>query len=174
MRVFVGGGVGGGQGRTLRSLCTLTRSDFSNLHCVPVLQLAAFGDTSGQDLPPLELPDQDRDRGPIMPVPKGIRPVLSKHRIEVLVAADRCLLRTNGCYGQVQYSLSPRASDRCSASTGERCWSLRTGACYGQVVVIDRSSIPCPKGVRPVLSDHRIETLFDCYSHVEKCCEMSE
>lgn len=39
---------------------------------------------SGQDLPPIELPPtQDKDRGPIMPVPKGIRPTLSKHRIEV-------------------------------------------------------------------------------------------
>jgi len=46
--------------------------------------LAAFGDMSGQDLPPLELPAaQEKDRGPVMPVPKGIRPVLSKHRIEV-------------------------------------------------------------------------------------------
>ena len=37
----------------------------------------------GQDLPPLELPTGDKDRGPVMPVPKGIRPILSKHRIEV-------------------------------------------------------------------------------------------
>ncbi|KAL5015843.1 hypothetical protein ScPMuIL_005432 [Solemya velum] len=50
-----------------------------------LLQLAAFGDMSGQDLPPMELPSSEmKDRGPIMPVPKGIRPVLSKHRIEVL------------------------------------------------------------------------------------------
>lgn len=46
-------------------------------------QLAPFGEMTGQDLPPLELPTGDRDRGPIMPVPKGIRPILSKHRIEV-------------------------------------------------------------------------------------------
>ena len=39
----------------------------------------------------MELPTQDKDRGPIMPVPKGIRPVLSKHRIEVLlVVMNRC------------------------------------------------------------------------------------
>ena len=47
------------------------------------MQLAPFGDRSGQDLPPMELPDLGKDRGPIMPVPKGIRPILSKHRIEV-------------------------------------------------------------------------------------------
>ncbi|XP_076441089.1 otoferlin-like [Babylonia areolata] len=58
-----------------------------------LLQLAAFGDTSGQDLPPLELPAMDKDRGPIMPVPKGIRPVLSKHRIEVLFWGVRDIKR---------------------------------------------------------------------------------
>ncbi len=43
-----------------------------------------MGDNSGQDLPPLELPDpSEKDRGPIMPVPKGIRPTLSKYRVEV-------------------------------------------------------------------------------------------
>ena len=48
-------------------------------------QLAAFGEMGGQDLPPLELPlpTDKQDRGPVMPVPKGIRPILSKHRIEV-------------------------------------------------------------------------------------------
>ena len=51
---------------------------------ISFLQLAPPSDSSGQDLPPLELPDpSDRDRGPIMPVPKGIRPTLSKYRIEV-------------------------------------------------------------------------------------------
>jgi len=51
--------------------------------CVGV-QLAPPGDTSGEDLPPCELPQFDvKDRGPVMPVPKGIRPTLSKHRIEV-------------------------------------------------------------------------------------------
>lgn len=39
---------------------------------------------AADDLPPLEMPAQgDKDRGPVMPVPKGIRPILSKHRIEV-------------------------------------------------------------------------------------------
>ena len=47
-------------------------------------QLATPLDPTSQDLPPMELPDTvGTDRGPIMPVPKGIRPILSKHRIEV-------------------------------------------------------------------------------------------
>lgn len=41
---------------------------------------------AADDLPPLEMPAQGgRDRGPVMPVPKGIRPILSKHRIEVIL-----------------------------------------------------------------------------------------
>ena len=50
-----------------------------------LFQLAPFGDILGEDLPPMKLPqgNEGPDRGPIMPVPKGIRPVLSKHRIEV-------------------------------------------------------------------------------------------
>lgn len=32
----------------------------------------------------MEMPElDDKDRGPITPVPKGIRPTLSKYRIEV-------------------------------------------------------------------------------------------
>ena len=51
--------------------------------CV-IVQLAPPGDTTGEDLPPCELPSFDvKDRGPVMPVPKGIRPTLSRHRIEV-------------------------------------------------------------------------------------------
>jgi otoferlin len=51
-----------------------------------MFKLAPPGDQSGEDLPPCELPLlDDRNRGPVMPVPKGIRPTLSKHRIEVLI-----------------------------------------------------------------------------------------
>jgi len=51
------------------------------------IQLAPPGDTSGEDLPPCELPTFDvKDRGPVMPVPRGIRPTLSRHRIEVRTA----------------------------------------------------------------------------------------
>uniref|UniRef100_A0A1A7XN40 Otoferlin n=2 Tax=Iconisemion striatum TaxID=60296 RepID=A0A1A7XN40_9TELE len=46
------------------------------------------------DLPPLEGPT-DTERGPILPVPLGIRPVLSRYRIEVLFWGLRDLKRIN-------------------------------------------------------------------------------
>ncbi|KAL3979689.1 centrosomal protein [Sarotherodon galilaeus] len=46
------------------------------------------------DLPPLEGPT-DSERGPILPVPLGIRPVLSRYRIEVLFWGLRDLKRIN-------------------------------------------------------------------------------
>lgn len=59
-----------------------------------LLQLAPFGDMSGQDLPPMDMPEaMDSDRGTLMPVPKGIRPILSKHRVEVLFWGVRDLKR---------------------------------------------------------------------------------
>ncbi|XP_023694974.1 otoferlin-like isoform X2 [Paramormyrops kingsleyae] len=50
--------------------------------------------TGKSDLPPIEGP-ADFDHGPIMPVPIGIRPVLSKYRIEVLFWGLRDLKRIN-------------------------------------------------------------------------------
>ena len=41
-----------------------------------------IGPNGKADLPPIDGPT-DFDRGPILPVPLGIRPVLSKYRIEV-------------------------------------------------------------------------------------------
>ena len=49
-----------------------------------VLQYGEVGDPHAQDLPAVAMPEA-KDRGPIMPVPKGIRPTLSKHRIEVRI-----------------------------------------------------------------------------------------
>ncbi|XP_068580675.1 otoferlin isoform X14 [Cebidichthys violaceus] len=46
------------------------------------------------DLPPLEGPT-DSERGPILPVPLGIRPILSRYRIEVLFWGLRDLKRIN-------------------------------------------------------------------------------
>uniref|UniRef100_A0A8C9VK76 Otoferlin n=1 Tax=Scleropages formosus TaxID=113540 RepID=A0A8C9VK76_SCLFO len=46
------------------------------------------------DLPPIDGPT-DVDRGPILPVPLGIRPVLSRYRIEVLFWGLRDLKRVN-------------------------------------------------------------------------------
>ncbi|XP_068927908.1 otoferlin [Petaurus breviceps papuanus] len=53
-----------------------------------------IGPAGKADLPPINGP-VDTDRGPIMPVPLGIRPVLSKYRIEVLFWGLRDLKRVN-------------------------------------------------------------------------------
>eukprot|EP00071_Canis_lupus_P026695 XP_022260252.1 otoferlin isoform X6 [Canis lupus familiaris] len=57
-------------------------------------QDAMIGPAGKADLPPINGP-VDMDRGPIMPVPVGIRPVLSKYRIEVLFWGLRDLKRVN-------------------------------------------------------------------------------
>ncbi|XP_058538762.1 otoferlin isoform X5 [Neofelis nebulosa] len=57
-------------------------------------ELLQIGPAGRADLPPINGPG-DMDRGPIMPVPVGIRPVLSKYRIEVLFWGLRDLKRVN-------------------------------------------------------------------------------
>uniref|UniRef100_A0A8C9RXQ4 Otoferlin n=1 Tax=Scleropages formosus TaxID=113540 RepID=A0A8C9RXQ4_SCLFO len=57
-------------------------------------ELLQVGPGGKCDLPPIDGPN-DLDRGPIMPVPLGIRPVLSKYRIEVLFWGLRDLKRVN-------------------------------------------------------------------------------
>ncbi|XP_070091861.1 otoferlin isoform X11 [Equus caballus] len=57
-------------------------------------ELLQIGPAGKADLPPINGP-VDVDRGPIMPVPVGIRPVLSKYRIEVLFWGLRDLKRVN-------------------------------------------------------------------------------
>uniref|UniRef100_A0A673UE26 Otoferlin n=1 Tax=Suricata suricatta TaxID=37032 RepID=A0A673UE26_SURSU len=57
-------------------------------------ELLQIGPAGKGDLPPINGP-VDMDRGPIMPVPMGIRPVLSKYRIEVLFWGLRDLKRVN-------------------------------------------------------------------------------
>uniref|UniRef100_A0A6Q2Z6Y7 Otoferlin n=1 Tax=Esox lucius TaxID=8010 RepID=A0A6Q2Z6Y7_ESOLU len=57
-------------------------------------ELLQIGPNGKADLPPIEGPT-DIDRGPILPVPLGIRPVLSKYRIEVLFWGLRDLKRVN-------------------------------------------------------------------------------
>nr|XP_057911953.1 otoferlin isoform X6 [Doryrhamphus excisus] len=58
---------------------------------VPQIKIGQGGTA---DLPPLEGPT-DSERGPIVPVPLGIRPVLSRYRIEVLFWGLRDLKRIN-------------------------------------------------------------------------------
>ena len=50
--------------------------------CDTMSPIPQIGPAGKADLPPINGP-VDVDRGPIMPVPMGIRPVLSKYRIEV-------------------------------------------------------------------------------------------
>ncbi|XP_021109250.1 otoferlin isoform X3 [Heterocephalus glaber] len=57
-------------------------------------ELLQIGPAGKADLPPINAP-VDTDRGPIMPVPVGIRPVLSKYRVEVLFWGLRDLKRVN-------------------------------------------------------------------------------
>ena len=59
-----------------------TSSNIMHASCV-VDQYGAIGEAQTHELPPVTMPEA-KDRGPILPVPKGIRPTLSKHRIEVL------------------------------------------------------------------------------------------
>ncbi|KAG7460806.1 hypothetical protein MATL_G00202750 [Megalops atlanticus] len=58
---------------------------------VPQIKIGPAGKA---DLPPIDGPT-DSDRGPILPVPLGIRPVLSRYRIEVLFWGLRDLKRVN-------------------------------------------------------------------------------
>ncbi|KAM3861226.1 otoferlin isoform 2-T2 [Diretmus argenteus] len=57
-------------------------------------ELLQIGQAGRADLPPIEGPT-DSERGPILPVPLGIRPVLSRYRIEVLFWGLRDLKRVN-------------------------------------------------------------------------------
>uniref|UniRef100_A0A670ZH08 Otoferlin n=1 Tax=Pseudonaja textilis TaxID=8673 RepID=A0A670ZH08_PSETE len=57
-------------------------------------ELLQIGPAGKSDLPPISGPT-DMDRGPILPVPLGIRPVLSKYRVEILFWGLRDLKRVN-------------------------------------------------------------------------------
>ncbi|XP_064626480.1 otoferlin-like [Lineus longissimus] len=71
--------------------------------------LAPQGHPAEDELPKMDLPVQGKDRGPIMPVPKGIRPTLSKHRIEILFWGVRDLKRL-----QLQSVDRPRVDVECA------------------------------------------------------------
>ncbi|XP_039604239.1 otoferlin isoform X6 [Polypterus senegalus] len=57
-------------------------------------ELLQIGPGGKADLPPIDVPT-DSEKGPILPVPMGVRPVLSKYRIEVLFWGLRDLKRVN-------------------------------------------------------------------------------
>ncbi|XP_077345124.1 otoferlin isoform X13 [Lithobates pipiens] len=57
-------------------------------------ELLQIGPSGKSDLPPIDGPT-DMERGPILPVPLGIRPVLSKYRVEILFWGLRDLKRVN-------------------------------------------------------------------------------
>uniref|UniRef100_A0A670HYM9 Otoferlin n=1 Tax=Podarcis muralis TaxID=64176 RepID=A0A670HYM9_PODMU len=57
-------------------------------------ELLQIGPAGKSELPPIDGPT-DMDRGPILPVPLGIRPVLSKYRVEILFWGLRDLKRVN-------------------------------------------------------------------------------
>ncbi|KFW09497.1 Otoferlin, partial [Fulmarus glacialis] len=54
-------------------------------------ELLQIGPGGKSDLPPVDGPT-DVDRGPILPVPLGIRPVLSKYRVEVIPLEHQTLM----------------------------------------------------------------------------------
>ncbi|NXL67782.1 OTOF protein, partial [Chordeiles acutipennis] len=54
-------------------------------------ELLQIGPGGKSDLPPIDGPT-DVDRGPILPVPLGIRPVLSKYRVEVITLEHHILM----------------------------------------------------------------------------------
>uniref|UniRef100_A0A9J8CEH0 Otoferlin b n=1 Tax=Cyprinus carpio carpio TaxID=630221 RepID=A0A9J8CEH0_CYPCA len=76
---------------------TVGKADFmGRTFAKPITKMSDehYGTSGKADLPPIDGPS-DFDRGPILPVPIGIRPVLSKYRIEVLFWGLRDLKRVN-------------------------------------------------------------------------------
>uniref|UniRef100_A0A3Q3IF07 Otoferlin n=1 Tax=Monopterus albus TaxID=43700 RepID=A0A3Q3IF07_MONAL len=70
------------------------RGNCSAGELLAAFELLQIGQGGRADLPPIEEPT-DTERGPIVPVPLGIRPVLSHYRIEVLFWGLRDLKRIN-------------------------------------------------------------------------------
>ncbi|XP_066563265.1 otoferlin isoform X1 [Amia ocellicauda] len=70
------------------------RGNFTAGDLLAAFELLQIGPAGKADLPAIDSPT-DSDRGPILPVPMGIRPILSKYRIEVLFWGLRDLKRVN-------------------------------------------------------------------------------
>ncbi|KAM9788060.1 otoferlin-like [Syngnathus typhle] len=98
-------------------------------------ELLQIGPNGKADLPPIDGP-ADMDRGPLFPVPIGIRPVLSRYRIEVLFWGLRDLKRVNlaqvdrprvdvECAGKgVQSALIPNYKKNPNFSTLVKCFEV--------------------------------------------------
>ncbi|XP_061750148.1 otoferlin-like [Nerophis ophidion] len=98
-------------------------------------ELLQIGPNGKADLPAIDGPP-DVDHGPLLPVPLGIRPVLSKYRIEVLFWGLRDLKRVNlaqvdrprvdiECAGKgVQSSLIPNYRKNPNFSTLVKCFEV--------------------------------------------------
>ncbi|XP_077477285.1 otoferlin b [Stigmatopora argus] len=98
-------------------------------------ELLQIGPNGKADLPPVDGP-AEMERGPLLPVPLGIRPVLSKYRIEVLFWGLRDLKRVNlaqvdrprvdvECAGKgVQSALIPNYKKNPNFSTLVKCFEV--------------------------------------------------
>ncbi|NWH60829.1 OTOF protein, partial [Geococcyx californianus] len=75
-------------------------------------ELLQIGPGGKSDLPPIDGPT-DIDRGPILPVPLGIRPVLSKYRVEVIALEHQTLMFTT-VWGRVMENQLPQPQPCCS------------------------------------------------------------
>ncbi|KAF1586573.1 UNVERIFIED_CONTAM: Otoferlin, partial [Eudyptes pachyrhynchus] len=79
-------------------------------------ELLQIGPGGKSDLPPIDGPT-DVDRGPILPVPLGIRPVLSKYRVEV-IALEHQILMFSIVWGKRAYQMSALQGSICTGCTG--------------------------------------------------------
>ncbi|NXX97868.1 OTOF protein, partial [Centropus bengalensis] len=85
-------------------------------------ELLQIGPGGKSDLPPIDGPT-DIDRGPILPVPLGIRPVLSKYRVEV-IALERPILMLTLLWGRRIYPWVVESFEVLKTS-----WALRPNVC---------------------------------------------
>ncbi|NXR03148.1 OTOF protein, partial [Sagittarius serpentarius] len=87
-------------------------------------ELLQIGPGGKSDLPPIDGPT-DMDRGPILPVPLGIRPVLSKYRVEVIAWEHQILIQPS--------SRTTRKTPTSALwSSGSKCYRRRNPAAPNQ------------------------------------------
>ncbi|TRY81428.1 hypothetical protein DNTS_008147 [Danionella cerebrum] len=156
-------------------------------NCTAGEMLAAFellqiGPGGKADLPPIDGPS-DLDRGPILPVPIGIRPVLSRYRIEVLFWGLRDLKRVNlaqvdrprvdiECAGKgVQSALIQNYKKNPNFSTlvkwfevGEQANLTHMGLCLSDEVVIHNEPEPMVKKIETMV---KLDSASDAVVKIE-------